>query len=121
MSAGTMAIPTPAATRPTMIEDSSTSRATRGRNPDFAHRSYVSEAAGLDVLLAKVQPRVCFFGHHHTRVDTEVEGVRCIGLNKVGRPGNLVAIDMEPGPGTRGWSLLGEFGRDEDSTWQIRF
>src|SRR5882672_9946051 len=65
---------------------------------------------GLDVLLAKVQPRVCFFGHHHTRVDAEVEGVRCIGLNKVGRPGNLVAIDMEPGPGTRGWSLLGEFG-----------
>lgn len=71
---------------------------------------YVSEAAGLDVLLAKVQPRVCFFGHHHTRVDAEVEGVRCIGLNKVGMPGNLVAIDMEPGPDTRGWSLLGEFG-----------
>ena len=71
---------------------------------------YVSETAGLDVLLAKIQPRVCFFGHHHTRVDAEVEGVRCIGLNKVGMPGNLVAIDMEPGPGTRGWSLLGEFG-----------
>jgi hypothetical protein len=69
---------------------------------------YVSEAAGLDMLLAKVQPRVCFFGHQHTRVDAEVEGVRCIGLNKVGMPGNLVAIDMEPG--TRGWSLLGEFG-----------
>jgi predicted phosphodiesterase len=71
---------------------------------------YVSEAAGLDVLVARVRPRVCFFGHHHTRVDAEVEGVRCIGLNKVGMPGNLVAIDMEPGPGTRGWSLLGEFG-----------
>ena len=32
---------------------------------------YVSEAAGLDTLLAKVQPRVCFFGHHHTRVDAD--------------------------------------------------
>jgi predicted phosphodiesterase len=70
---------------------------------------YVSEAAGLDVLLAKVQPRVCFFGHHHTRVDAKVEGVPCIGLNKVGMPGNLVAIHMEPGPGSRSWSMLGEF------------
>ena len=48
---------------------------------------YLSEAAGLDVLLAQVQPRVCFFGHHHTRVDTDVSGVRCIGLNKIGMPG----------------------------------
>jgi predicted phosphodiesterase len=68
---------------------------------------YVSEAAGLDVLLPRVRPRVCFFGHHHTRVDAEVSGVRCIGLNKVSMPGNLVAIEMEPGK--RGWSLLGEF------------
>jgi Icc-related predicted phosphoesterase len=68
---------------------------------------YISEAAGLDVLLARVQPRVCFFGHHHTRVDAEVSGVRCIGLNKVAMPGNLVAIDMEPGK--RHWSLLGEY------------
>jgi hypothetical protein len=68
---------------------------------------YFSEAAGLDVLLAKVRPRVCFFGHHHTRVDAEVSGVRCIGLNKVAMPGNLVAIDMEPGK--RDWSLRGEF------------
>jgi Icc-related predicted phosphoesterase len=69
--------------------------------------SYVSEAAGLDVLLAQVRPRVCFFGHHHTRVDAEVSGVRCIGLNNVSMPGNLVAIEMEPGK--QGWSLLGEF------------
>jgi Icc-related predicted phosphoesterase len=72
-------------------------------------RGYVSEAAGLDVLLARVQPRVCLFGHHHTRVDAEVAGVPCIGLNKVAMPGNLVAIDMEPGPGRRGWSLLGDY------------
>jgi hypothetical protein len=68
---------------------------------------YVSEAAGLDVLLAQVRPRVCFFGHHHTRVDAEVSGVRCIGLNKIAMPGNLVAIDMELGK--RAWSFLGEF------------
>ncbi len=67
----------------------------------------ISEAAGLDVLLAQVQPRVCFFGHHHTRVDAEVAGVRCIGLNKIAMPGNLVAIDMEPGK--RDWWLLGEY------------
>jgi Icc-related predicted phosphoesterase len=68
---------------------------------------YVSEAAGLDALLARVRPRVCFFGHHHTRVDAEISGIRCIGLNKVARPGNLVAIAIEP----RGhdWSLLGEY------------
>src|SRR5256885_13258944 len=33
---------------------------------------WVSEAAGLDQLVAGVRPRVCFFGHHHTRVDGEV-------------------------------------------------
>jgi hypothetical protein len=61
----------------------------------------------LDALLTQVRPRVCFFGHHHTRVDAEGSGVRCIGLNKIAMPGNLVAIDMEPGK--RAWSLLGEF------------
>ncbi len=70
-------------------------------------KGYISEAAGLDVLLARVQPCVCFFGHHHTRVDAEVAGVRCVGLNKVGMPGNLVAIDIEPEPGD--WTLLGEY------------
>jgi hypothetical protein len=68
---------------------------------------YVSEAVGLYVLLAQVQPRVCFFGHHHIRVDVEVSGVRCIGVNKIAPPGNLVAIDMAPGK--QEWSLLGEF------------
>lgn len=68
--------------------------------------SYASEAVGLDLLLTQVKPRVCFFGHHHTRVDAAVAGVRCIGLNKIAMPGNLVAIDMQPGK--REWSLLGE-------------
>ena len=55
----------------------------------------------------RLRPRVCFFGHHHTRVDAEVSGVRCIGLNKVAMPGNLVAIDM--GPGKPDFALLGEY------------
>ena len=68
---------------------------------------YVSEAAGLDVVLDRVRPRVCFFGHHHTRLDAEVAGVRCVGLNKVAMPGNLVAVDLATRG--RGWSLLGEW------------
>ncbi len=68
---------------------------------------YVSEAKGLDSLLAQLQPRVCFFGHHHVRIDAEVAGIRCIGLNRVGMPGNLVAIEMAPN--TRRWSLLAEY------------
>jgi len=68
---------------------------------------YISEAAGLDVLLTQAQPRVCFFGHHHTRVNAEVAGVPCIGLNKIGMPGNLVAIDIEASK--QDWSLLGEY------------
>jgi Icc-related predicted phosphoesterase len=68
---------------------------------------WVSTAAGLDQLVAGVRPKVCFFGHHHTRVDGEVAGVRCIGLNKVAMPGNLMAIDLEPRGGA--WSILGEW------------
>ena len=69
---------------------------------------YVSQAAGLDVALARARPRVCFFGHHHARVDAEVSGVSCIGLNKVGCPGNLVAVEFTPSG--RGWSVIGEYG-----------
>jgi hypothetical protein len=47
------------------------------------------------------------FGHHHTRVDSEVARVQCIGLNKVAKPGNLVAFEMFPGG--RDWRLLGEW------------
>lgn len=68
---------------------------------------FISEAAGLDVLLARTRPRVCFFGHHHTRLDGEVAGVPCLGLNKGPYPGCLVAIEMKPGE--RGWQLLGEW------------
>jgi hypothetical protein len=67
----------------------------------------VSDAAGLGDLVGQVRPRVCFFGHHHTRIDTEIAGVRCVGLNVVGRPGNLVAVEM-PLRG-REWSVLGEW------------
>ena len=68
---------------------------------------YVSQAAGLDVVLARARPRVCFFGHHHVRVDAEVSGVSCIGLNKVGCPGNLVAVEVKSKG--REWSILGEY------------
>ena len=54
-----------------------------------------------------VRPRVCFFGHHHTRIDAEVAGVPCVGLNKVRMPGNLVAIDLPAGGGP--WIRLGEW------------
>lgn len=68
---------------------------------------YVSEAAGLDALIGRVRPRVCFFGHHHTRLDAEIGDVRCIGLNRVGMPGNLVAVELDE-HGT-GWTVIGEW------------
>ena len=72
--------------------------------------AYVSQAAGLNTMLARLRPRVCFFGHHHARVDDEVSGVRCVGLNKVASPGNLVAIEFEPKG--REWSLIGEYSEE---------
>lgn len=78
----------------------------------FPHRrrdaGYASEAAGLDLVLRRVKPLVCFFGHHHARVDAQVAGVRCIGLNKIACPGNLIAIDIDSG--RRTWSILAEYG-----------
>jgi hypothetical protein len=68
---------------------------------------YISEAAGLDDLLRGTRPRVCFFGHHHSRFDAAVDGVPCVGLNKVRMPGNLVAVDLDERG--RGWSVLGEW------------
>lgn len=67
------------------------------RLPSGALQPYVSEAAGLGDAVARTRPRACFFGHHHQRLDTEVSGVRCIGLNVVGRPGNLVAFTLGDG------------------------
>ena len=74
---------------------------------------WVSETAGLDGLIFRLRPLVCFFGHHHTRVDGEIAGVRCIGLNKVRMPGNLVAIDIDPG--RREWSVLAEWPARHDA------
>ncbi len=70
---------------------------------------YVSEARGLDELVSRTQPRVCFFGHHHTRIDVEVAGVACIGLNKGAYPGSLYAFQTSPA--TRTWRALGEWPR----------
>jgi hypothetical protein len=39
--------------------------------------------------------------------DAELAGVPCIGLNKVARPGNLIAIEIDPG--RRTWSILAEY------------
>lgn len=68
---------------------------------------FVSESAGLDELLARTRPRVCFFGHHHTRLDAEVAGVRCVGLSK----GHYVAFEMRAGE--HDWRLLGEWPQKE--------
>ena len=68
---------------------------------------YISEAAGLDELLARTQPRVCFFGHHHTRLDGKVAEVPCVGVNKAPHPGCLIAVEMKPGE--RSWRVLAEW------------
>jgi hypothetical protein len=46
-------------------------------------------------------------GRHHTRLDSQIDGVSCIRLNKVRMPGNLVAIEF-PDSG-REWTVLGEW------------
>lgn len=67
----------------------------------------MSEAAGLAEAVRGTRPRVCFFGHHHHRVDAEIDGIRCIGLNKVARPGNLVAVEIAAT--SSGFRMLGEW------------
>jgi len=82
------------------------------RKDGSVRRRYESEAEGLAQAVARTRPRVCFFGHHHTGLDAEIAGVRCIGLNKVAMPGNLVALDV-PARG-RGYEILGEWpGREQ--------
>ena len=77
------------------------------KRSDGQERRYISNAEGLDQAVAMVRPRICFFGHHHARITAEVAGVPCLGLNIVGRPGYLVAIDI---PATNEpWFLLGEW------------
>mgnify|MGYP000859459029 CR=1 FL=1 len=70
-------------------------------------RRVVSEAQGLADVVAATRPLVCFFGHHHSRLDVSVAGVPCLGLNKVGCPGNLVALEVDPKQ--RRYQVLGEW------------
>ncbi|MCG8420655.1 MAG: hypothetical protein MJE77_22275 [Proteobacteria bacterium] len=42
-----------------------------------------------------------------TRLDSQIDGVPCIGLNNVRMPGNLVAVEV-PERG-RAWTVLGEW------------
>ena len=74
-------------------------------------RRFKSDAEGLAHAVARSRPRVCFFGHHHTRLDAEIAGVRCVGLNKVAMPGNLVAVDISARD--QGYEFLGEWPRRE--------
>lgn len=69
----------------------------------------VSGAEGLDLAVARRRPRLVLFGHHHRRVDAAVAGVRCIGLNRGGQPGALVALSIEEGQGEV--RVLGEWPR----------
>jgi len=68
---------------------------------------YVSDADGLaDVVLA-TKPRLCFFGHHHTRAEATIGETRCIGLNLVGRAGYLTAAAFAGSDGSH--EILGEW------------
>jgi hypothetical protein len=70
-------------------------------------RGWVSDIEGLDDAARGTRPRICFFGHHHTRLDSSIEGVPCLGLNKVPCPGSLIAIDIVPH--SRSVDILGEW------------
>jgi len=76
------------------------------RKDGSVRRRYASEAEGLAQALDATQPIVCFFGHHHTRLDATITGVPCLGLNKVRMPGNLVAINIDSR--RRVYDVLGE-------------
>jgi predicted phosphodiesterase len=70
-------------------------------------RGWVSDVEGLDDAVRGTRPRICFFGHHHTRLDSSIGGVPCFGLNKVPCPGSLVAVDIVPH--SRSVNILGEW------------
>lgn len=54
---------------------------------------HLSESAGLRELIARVRPMVSFFSHHERHAVT-IAGAGCVGLETVGRAGNLVAFDL---------------------------
>jgi len=56
---------------------------------------WASESEGLDDLVRGVRPQVCLFGHHHTRLDAEIDGVPCLGINKSPDRGSLVALNVK--------------------------
>jgi predicted phosphodiesterase len=71
----------------------------KGNHEDFV---WLDAQASPEIL-----PGLCLFGHHHARFDADVDGISCLGLNKVGMPGNLVAIKFEERG--RGWAIAGEW------------
>ncbi|PID37789.1 MAG: hypothetical protein CSB49_08570 [Proteobacteria bacterium] len=73
---------------------------------------WASESEGLDELVRGVRPQVCLFGHHHTRLDAEIDGVPCLGINKAPHPGRLVAIDI--GDRRQGMRVMAEWPRKPD-------
>jgi predicted phosphodiesterase len=75
-------------------------------HPFHGERRYTSNASGLRTAVLKVKPQICFFGHHHVRLDADVDGVRCVGLNAISYPGSLVAMTIERGAGC---TLIGEW------------
>jgi hypothetical protein len=68
---------------------------------------YEREAEGLRQALLATKPILCLFGHYHTRLDAVVEGVPCLGLNKVPYPGSLVALDIDVE--RRSYEVVGEW------------
>jgi predicted phosphodiesterase len=70
-------------------------------------KGWASDTDGLDDAIRGTRPRICFFGHHHTRVSSSIENVPCIGLNKTPYPGSLVAVDLAPN--SRRADILGEW------------
>lgn len=73
---------------------------------------WASESEGLDDLVRGARPQVCLFGHHHTRLDAEIDGVPCMGINKAPHPGSLVAIDI--GDRRHGMRVMAEWPQKPD-------
>ena len=75
--------------------------------PTRGDNKVASKAEGLGELIARTRPRLSLFGHHHVRVDGEVQGIRCIGLNCSPHAGSLVALDLPERSSE--WAILGEW------------